>query len=84
MTDQQTGSTSSAQLSGRDIDVLRRLADGRSTAQIAESLSVSSNTARTRIRRLQAKLDVAGRSAAVRAAQDRGVLRIPGPRPPID
>jgi DNA-binding CsgD family transcriptional regulator len=54
--------------------VLRCLADGRSTAQIAASLSVSGNTARTRIRRLESKLHVSGRSAAVRAARDLGVL----------
>jgi DNA-binding CsgD family transcriptional regulator len=67
-------------LNRRDVEVLRCLADGRSTAQIAAVLSVSSNTARTRIRRVQGKLDVIGRAAAVRAAQDLGVLRIPRPR----
>jgi DNA-binding CsgD family transcriptional regulator len=71
-------------LNGRDVAVLRCLADGQSTSQIATSLSVSSNTARTRIRRLQVKLDVSGRSAAVRAAEDRGVLRLPRPRRPTD
>jgi hypothetical protein len=39
-------------------------------------LSVSRNTARTRIRRVHGKLDVVGRDAAVRAAQDLGVLAI--------
>jgi DNA-binding CsgD family transcriptional regulator len=67
-------------LNRRDIEVLRCLANGNSTAQIAASLSVSSNTARTRIRRLQAKLDVTDRGATVRAAQDLGVFRIPRPR----
>ena len=69
-----------AALNRRDIEVLRCLANGNSTAQIAASLSVSSNTARTRIRRLQVKLDVPDREATVRAAQDLGVLRIPQPR----
>jgi ATP/maltotriose-dependent transcriptional regulator MalT len=63
-------------LNRRDLEVLSCLARGRSTAQIASSLSVSRNTARTRIRRVQSKLDVAGRDAAVRAAQDLGVLAI--------
>jgi DNA-binding NarL/FixJ family response regulator len=71
-------------LTPRDVLVLQCLAAGRSTAQIAHSLSVSSNTARTRIRRVEAKLDVSERSAAVRAAEDLGVLGIPRPRPPID
>jgi ATP/maltotriose-dependent transcriptional regulator MalT len=61
-------------LNPRDVVVLHCLADGRSTAQIAASLSVSDNTARTRIRRLESKLHVSGRGAAVRAAQDLGVL----------
>jgi DNA-binding CsgD family transcriptional regulator len=70
-------------LSGRDIDVLRHLADGRSTAQIAAILTVSGNTARTKIRRVQGKLDVTDRAAAVRAAQDLGVLGVPRPRRPV-
>jgi ATP/maltotriose-dependent transcriptional regulator MalT len=61
-------------LNRRDVVVLSGLAGGRSTAQIATSLAVSRNTARTRIRRVQSKLDVADRAAAVRAAQDLGVL----------
>ena len=69
-------------LNRRDIEVLRCLAEGNSTAQIAAILSVSSNTVRTRIRRVQGKLDVTGRQAAVWAAQDLGVLHIPRrPRP---
>jgi DNA-binding NarL/FixJ family response regulator len=68
-------------LNARDVDVLRLLAEGRSTGQIAASLSVSSNTARTNIRRVQRKLDVADRTAAARAAEERGLLRIPRPRP---
>jgi DNA-binding NarL/FixJ family response regulator len=67
-------------LNRRDIEVLRCLANGSSTAQIAASLSVSSNTARTRIRRLRVKLDAADREATVRAAQDLEMLRIPRPR----
>jgi DNA-binding CsgD family transcriptional regulator len=61
-------------LNPRDIALLRCLAEGNSTARIAAVLSVSSNTARTRIRRVQGKLDVTGRKAAVWAAQDLGVL----------
>jgi DNA-binding CsgD family transcriptional regulator len=70
-------------LNPRDIELLECLAAGRSTAQIAVALSVSGNTARTRIRRVQSKLDVAGRAAAVLAAEDLGVLGIPRPRRPV-
>ena len=70
------GAASAPALNGRDLEVLSSLARGRSTAQIASSLSVSRNTARTKIRRVQAKLRVAGRDAAVRAAQDIGVFAV--------
>jgi DNA-binding CsgD family transcriptional regulator len=63
-------------LNRRDLEVLSCLARGRSTAQIASSLSVSRNTARTRIRQVESKLDVTARDAAVRAAQDLGVLAL--------
>jgi DNA-binding CsgD family transcriptional regulator len=66
-------------LNPRDVEVLRCLADGRSTAQIAAILAVSRNTARTRIHRVKAKLDATGREAAVRAARDLGVA-LPSPR----
>jgi DNA-binding NarL/FixJ family response regulator len=66
------------------MDVLRFLAEGRSTGQIAASLSVSSNTARTRIRRVQRKLEVDDRAAAVRAAGNLGLVGIPRPRRPLD
>ena len=61
-------------LNSRDLQVLECLAAGQSTARIASALAVSSNTARTRIRRVQRKLDVTDRVAAVRAAHERGVL----------
>ena len=70
-------------LNPRDIYVLRLLADGRSTGQIATALSVSSNTVRTRIRRVERKLGVSERSAAVRAAGDLGLRGNPTPPRPL-
>jgi DNA-binding NarL/FixJ family response regulator len=61
-------------LNPRDIQVLEGLAEGRSTARIASALSISQNTARTRIRRVQRKFGVTDRTAAVRAARDLGVV----------
>src|SRR3954463_14654953 len=66
-------------VSGREVELLRLLAEGRSTAQIAARFVVSSNTARTKIRRVQGKLDASDRAAAVRAAGDLGLLAEPGP-----
>ncbi|MGY1705592.1 response regulator transcription factor [Geodermatophilus sp. SYSU D00697] len=61
-------------LTDRDRQLLRHLAEGRSTAQIAAAMSVTSNAARTRIRRVQDKLAVSGRRHLVDAARRSGVL----------
>jgi DNA-binding CsgD family transcriptional regulator len=61
-------------LNERDHELLRHLADGKSTPQIAAAMSVTSNTARTRIRRVQRKLAVARRDQVVGAARLLGVL----------
>ena len=60
-------------LNERDLELLRHLADGRSTPQIAAAMSVTSNTARTRIRRVQRKL-ATHRGQMVEAARERGVI----------
>jgi DNA-binding CsgD family transcriptional regulator len=77
------GPGATAVLNRRDVEVLVCLAEGKSTSQIAAILSVTGNTARTRIRRIQGKLDVSSRSAVVRTARELGYLRIPSPRHPI-
>ncbi len=61
-------------LNARDLELLRHLAAGRSTAQIATAMDLSGNTVRTRIHRVAAKLEVAGRGDAVRTAEAHGVL----------
>jgi DNA-binding CsgD family transcriptional regulator len=61
-------------LTDRDRDLVRQLAQNRSVAQIAAAMSVSRNTARTRIHRLSGKLAVAGRSDVVDAARARGLV----------
>jgi DNA-binding CsgD family transcriptional regulator len=66
-------------VNGRDVELLRLLAAGRSTAQIAALYSVSGNTARTKIRRVQGKLDASDRGAAVRVARHLGFLAAPRP-----
>jgi DNA-binding NarL/FixJ family response regulator len=59
-------------LSERERELLARLADGWSTAQIARAMSVSTNTARTRIRRVSSKLAVRGRLKIAQAARALG------------
>ncbi|MGY1640321.1 helix-turn-helix transcriptional regulator [Geodermatophilus sp. SYSU D00703] len=46
----------------RDLELLRHLADGLSTARIAAAMSITTNTVRTCIRRLEHRLSVTGRA----------------------
>ena len=61
-------------LTGRDLELLGHLADGLSTPRIAAAMSVTSNTARTRIRRVERKLAVRHRAQVVEAARELGVI----------
>ena len=61
-------------LSDRDVELLRHLAAGRSTSEIAAAMEISGNTVRTRIHRVWTKLDVTSRGDAVAAAEAHGVL----------
>ena len=63
-----------ARLNPRDVQLLRLFATGHSTAQAAAAMSVTTNTVRTRIRRIQDKLAVSGRADAVRLAQQTGIV----------
>jgi DNA-binding NarL/FixJ family response regulator len=65
--------------SGADIDLLRLLAEGRSTEDIAASLGIAPKTVRNRLSKLYRRLGVRSRSAAVRLAEERGLLD-PGDR----
>lgn len=61
-------------LSARELDALRLLAEGRSTARIAATMSISPNTARARIHHLRAKLGGTDRQQVVPRARDLGLL----------
>ncbi len=61
-------------LSGRELDVLDLLADGLSNAQIAERLVISVGTVNTHLNTLYGKLGVNSRTAAVRQAQQLGLV----------
>jgi ATP/maltotriose-dependent transcriptional regulator MalT len=59
-----------ADLTARELEVLRLLAQGLTDAQIAETLVVSTRTVNAHLRSIYSKLDVTTRTAAVRAAQE--------------
>jgi LuxR family maltose regulon positive regulatory protein len=62
------------ELSDRETEVLRYLAEMLSTAEIAATMFISVNTVRTHIRSILRKLAVSRRYQAVRRARERGLL----------
>jgi DNA-binding CsgD family transcriptional regulator len=63
-----------ARLNPRDVELVQHLAAGRSTAQTAAAMAISTNTVRTRIRRVETKLAVLGRYGIVQAARQYGIV----------
>lgn len=61
-------------LTDREYEVLRLLAGGACTAEIGDTLGVSTHTVRTHIRSLLAKLSVHSRVEALRVAYDQGLV----------
>ncbi|MFC0430960.1 AAA family ATPase [Kutzneria buriramensis] len=61
-------------LTRRELDVLRVVARGRSNAQIAEELFISTNTVATHVARILGKLDATTRTEAVTRARETGIL----------
>jgi DNA-binding CsgD family transcriptional regulator len=70
----------SARLSGQERTVLRELARGSSTEQIAELLVVSPHTVRTHVKNGMRKLDARTRAHAVAIALSEGAIKFE-PRP---
>lgn len=63
-----------AVLTGRERDVLERLAEGRATEEIADILCVSPHTVRSRVKTLLRKLQARNREHAVAIALTEGVI----------
>lgn len=68
-------------LTDRELELLDRLAAGRTNRELARELFVSENTVKTHLKHIFAKLDVSTRTAAVDRARTLGILGPPdGPR----
>jgi len=61
-------------ISGREREVLERLAAGRSNKEIARDLDLSPNTVKTHISKLFEKLSVRRRTEAISRARELGIL----------
>lgn len=59
-------------LSGRELDALRGLADGKVYKEIASEMSLSPSTVRTHLHNVYRKIDAVDRAQAVLLARDRG------------
>lgn len=70
------GSGGTESLTTRETEVLRRLADGLTTEQIAADLYVSVNTVRNHVNNIIRKLNVHSRLEAVSTAIRSGLIRV--------
>ncbi|MEP2776807.1 MAG: response regulator transcription factor [Luteolibacter sp.] len=69
-----TDATSNRELSERELEILRLLADGRVKKEIAEDLSISVTTVAYHVRHIYEKLEVMNAAAAVHKAHQSGLF----------
>jgi two-component system, NarL family, response regulator len=67
---------SNPELSERELEVLRSLAQGKSNADIAATLSIGEGTVKSHVNRILNKLDVSDRTQAVIVAVKRGIVSL--------
>ncbi len=72
------GSPPPAQLSQREVDVLRAVAEGLTNSAIGERLHIGEATVKTHLTRVFGKFGVDDRTAAVTVALERGLIAMPG------
>jgi DNA-binding NarL/FixJ family response regulator len=66
-----------AALTGRELEVLRMLAQGRGTVEIAEALGISPMTVRVHVKNLLAKMHAHSKVEAVRAGWRHHLVSVP-------
>ena len=63
-------------LSAREMDILKLVAEGKSNKGIGDQLGIAEGTVKTHVKSLLSKLKAPGRTAAVREAVHRGLVRL--------
>ena len=63
-------------LTGAEISVLRLIADGNANKQIADQLSISEETVKSRVKNILSKLGANDRTQAVTIALKRGIIEL--------
>jgi two-component system NarL family response regulator len=63
-------------LTGRELDVLKRIVGGRSNKEIAGDLFISEATVKTHINSILSKLGVSDRTQAATTALQRGIVHL--------
>jgi len=69
-------SMSSEPLTGRELDVLNLLADGKSNKEIGSHLYITETTVKSHLRSIFSKLNVLSRTEAIRTASRRGLVQL--------
>jgi DNA-binding NarL/FixJ family response regulator len=64
------------ELSPREVEVLQWVAAGKSNKEIGAQLFIAEGTVKTHVKNLLEKLAVVGRTAAIREAVHRGLVRL--------
>ncbi|QLQ36323.1 helix-turn-helix transcriptional regulator [Micromonospora robiginosa] len=67
-------------LTGREVEVLRGIADGLTVPAAARRLGLAAGTARKHLENVHRKLGTSGPVATVMRAIELGILEVPGPR----
>lgn len=73
---QALGAAPREELTPRETEVLRRLAQGLSNKEIAEALSISEETVKTHVSNVLAKLEAENRAQAIVQALKRGLVSL--------
>lgn len=70
------GRTANCQLTDREMDVLRLIAEGKSNKEIGYKLGVAQNTVKIHIQNIMGKMNVNDRTLIVMTALQRGLIHI--------